>query len=262
MNGLLRGIISSAITVLIVSCTVKEDRTVCPCLLEVHFTEREHIKDPVGLLGMSGSIVFDETVRTADYPESYRRKVPRSMLFFGAVAGVDNCMKEGCSVVIPVGKECDSLYAFHDHIDCTGEKASSKVEFHKQFATVNIVILNADTALQDCSFLVESASCGLDILTAGAIKGEFKYEPLIEDSRMHFRLPRQGDDSLKLTVIDSSGGKVSFPLGGFLHTVGYDWEATDLQDIYITLDIIRGRVSVGVAGWEIPSEFELTTIEI
>ena len=263
MKSLFRGVIYCAMAALFVSCTVKEDRTVCPCLLEVHFTDREHIKDPVGLLCLSESLVFKEAIRTADYPEAYVRKVSKSMLSFAAVEGIDKCRWEGGSVVVPAGSECDSLYSFNDLIDCMGEKASTVVEFHKQFATVNIVISNADAVAQDYSFVVESSSNGIDILTAGAVPGPFRFEPeLFENSRVRFRLPRQADDSLTLTVIHSSGDNTTFPLGIFISSIGYDWNAIDLQDIYITLDISRSRVIIGVAEWESSSEFELTNVEM
>jgi hypothetical protein len=268
MNGLLRGITNGTLIMLpflacMVSCTVKEDRSVCPCILEVYFTGRDLTKDPVILAGWNDYRVFDETIRMSDCPEVYKRKVPRSMLSFGAVSGLVSSVIDGHTVRIPVGCECDSLYGYCDHVDCMGEKARTTVEFHKQFATVNLGILHSDLSDEDCTFLVSSGSCGIDMLACRALEGEFWFEPaLIEGNRMHFRLPRQYDGSLSLTVRDRVGNDVVFPLGRYILAIGYDWNATDLQDIYLTLDINRGKVSVGIADWEMAEEFELTKVEM
>ena len=234
------------------ACSVKEDRTDCPCTLEVEFLHRELIRDPLTLVGYStDAMVFDDNVTTADYPDVYRRSVPRGMLFFGAVQGFVNNRHEGHQVVIPRGQECDSLYACHDYVDCTGEIAHTAVDLHKQFATVTLMITNTDFVPADYSFVIESGTSGIDILTCQGVAGYFTLLPTVDaDHGMRFRLPRQCDDSLVLKVTHSSGDNVTFPLGRYIHGIGYDWDALDLQDIFITLDIARGEVRVGVARWE------------
>ena len=247
----------------LVSCTVKEDRRVCPCILEVSFSDKDTVEDLVTLVGWSEKELFDVSIRTDDYPDNYTHNTPRSMVHFGAAKGVVNSIKVGHLLVIAEGYECDSLYAYSDYIDCTGETAHTVVKFHKQFSTVHIGIANSDYEPGDYFFEVKSSSCGIDLLTCEAVAGSFSCAPgLYKEKEYCYNICRQADDSMTLTVTHYSGDKVVFPLGSFISSIGYDWEAEDLQDIYVTLDISRGRVGVGVAGWESAEDFELSTVEL
>lgn len=248
----------------VVSCTVKEDRTQCPCILEVEFLQGESIKYPVILTGWNDKgRVFTDDVTTLDSSGIYRCRVPRGMLLFGAFHGLVENRYVGHSVEIPPGFQCDSLYACNDYVDCTGETARTTVDFHKQFTTVNLLISTDGFVAEDYSFVVESGTGGIDILTCTGVAGHFTFQPQAEeDDSLHFRLPRQCDDSLMLKVTHNSDGSVKYPLGRYIQSIGYDWNAEELTDIYITIDIVRGQVSVGVAQWEVADEFELSQIEM
>ena len=268
MNSQFRRSLTCTITVLAMfllppSCSVKEDRRICPCILEVAFAGRERIEDPVTLVGWSDREVFDDRINTVDYPDVYTHNTPRSLIAFGAVQGLDKCVRKGHTVIIPTGIECDSLYAYSDAVDCSGETARTTVVFHKQFATVHIGIINTDYDADDFSLVLESNSCGIDLLTCEATEGEYRCIPRFEDdNKYRCRICRQRDDSIALDVTHASGDNVTFPLGKVVSSIGYDWNAVDLQDIFITLDIAKGRIGVGVAGWESIEDFELSTVEL
>lgn len=245
------------------SCTVKEDRTVCPCLLEVIFPEKVADFGRVLLKGWITDEVFSDEMTLVGKQDTYKRRVPRTMIHFSAVTGLTQCKQQGHVITVPEGSQCDSLYGYIDYVDCTGETASTEVYFHKQFATVTIQIINESFPVQDYSFVVSSGSSGLDMLSLKAVAGQFKHQLELEDERrMVFRLPRQGDDSLMLLVTHVSGDSIKYPLGQFICDTGYDWNATDLKDIFITIDISRNQVTIGVAGWENAAEYELSMIEM
>lgn len=268
MNSQFRRSLTCTITVLAMfllppSCSVKEDRRICPCILEVAFAGRERIEDPVTLVGWSDREVFDDRINTVDYPDVYTHNTPRSLIAFGAVQGLDKCVRKGHTVIIPTGIECDSLYAYSDAVDCSGETARTTVVFHKQFATVHMGIINTDFDADDFSLVLKSHSCGIDLLTCEATEGEFRCIPRFEDdNKYRCRICRQRDDSIALDVTHASGDNVTFPLGKVVSSIGYDWNAVDLQDIFITLDIAKGRIGVGVAGWESIEDLELSTVEL
>lgn len=247
----------------LVSCSIKEDRIPCPCYLEVSFEDREHIKDPVSLTGWTSEQMFDVDINTVDYPDTYTQKVEKTMIAFGAAEGMVSCRQDGHFINVPLGCECDSLYAFIDNIDCTGEMAYTTVKFHKQFATVYLNIGKSSSQMKDYSFVVESNSCGFDMLTYDGVEGEFRCEPeTLNGNVIQFRLPRQVDDGLSVTVRYSGGQSASFPLGTYIRKIGYNWSAEDLQDIFITLDIVNGKISVGVADWENAEDFDLSHVEL
>ena len=257
-------ILSLSVLTGIAACTVKEDRSVCPCLLEVRFPDKGQIKGPVLLTGWSAERVFEDMVDAVECQDTHTRKVPKSTISFGAIDGISTCVYSGHSVIIPQDKECDSLYAYIDTVDCTGDRAVTEVVFHKQFATVNLRFPGRTVTAEDYSFVVESNSSGMDVLTCKPVEGVFRFEPEIRyDGALRFRLPRQIDGSLSLTVRHiPSGASARFPLGYYIGYIGYDWEAEDLHDIYITLDLVREKADIGVAGWEEYGDYELTTVEL
>ena len=268
MNSQLLRIVKSTIVVpclllCLVACTVKEDRRICPCILEVSFHEKENISDQVTLVGWSAEELFDVKIKIEDYPDNYSHNTPRTMVFFGAAKGVSKCRKAGHLLVVPEGQECDSLYAYCDYIDCTGETAQTAVSFHKQFATIHIGVTNASYDPGEYHLAISSKSCGIDMLTCDAVAGNFKCAPgLFKENEYRCRVSRQVDESMVMTVTHLLGDSVDFPLGEYINTIGYDWKASDLLDIYITLDIARGKVGVGVADWETVEDFELSTVEL
>ena len=266
MRRLFRGaagaIMMFTVAALSVACTVKEDRDVCPCWLDVGFLERESIKDPVVLMGWGDAEVFDDNVTTADYPDVYSCTVPRGMLAFGAVQGLKTNRHEGHVVTIRAGAQCDSLYGYWDRVDCTGESARTDVKFHKQFATVTMFITGGQEVAEKYRYTVKSGTNGIDVLSCQAVEGGYWYRPLPNKGSMRYRLPRQADDSMTMTVDSADGESFVFPFGQYIRSVGYDWNAVDLADIHITLDIVHGRVDVGIVDWEAPDNFEMSKVEM
>lgn len=268
MNSQLIRIVGHALTVTclliwLVSCSVKEDRSVCPCNLEIVFDDKEHITGPLMMAGWSEGELFDLIVNTEDYPDGYIKQTPRTMIAFGAAEGVVRCTRTGHCLVIPEGFECDSLYVCSDYIDCTGESAQTVVKLHKQFAVLHLGVTSEDFDADDYSISVNSKSRGIDMLTCEAIAGNFSCTPRpCDNNKYQCCISRQGDDSMTLTVVHHTGLTVDFPLGSYISSIGYDWREQDLKDIYITLDIARGRVGVGVAGWESVENFELSKVEL
>jgi len=215
------------------------------------------------LNGWDNQEVFKDYVAFGGKTDVYKRRLQRTMLYFSAFAGIEQCRQQGHELIVQEGRQSDSLYGFIDYVACTGEKASTEVYFHKQFATVTLQIINESFPMQDYSFIVSSGNSGLDMLSLKAVPGRFVYQLQPEnDHTMLFRLLRQGDDSLTLLVTHVSGDSRSFPLGQYIRNAGYDWDATDLKDLYITLDISRNHIIIGVADWENTVEFELSTVEM
>ncbi|MBO5563244.1 MAG: hypothetical protein J5939_05990, partial [Bacteroidales bacterium] len=50
------------------------------------------------------------------------------------------------------------------------------------------------------------------------------------------------------------------PIGQYIRKTGYDWSSEDLEDIYLSVDLVEGRVQIGVAGWEQGEDFSIRII--
>ena len=243
------------------ACSVKEIRGECPCYLQVTFAETE-TRGEARLLGWrEPAALFRETVRIEDCTP-WVHPVEKGFLTVAACKGIRESILETHRVGIPAGREADSLYAGFAEVDATGEIARAEIALRKQFATVFLDIRKKASELKDYAFLVEGNTSGFDLLDYSPVPGLFRCEPKARDgeSIVTFRLPRQADDSLTVTVRAGEGVPATFPLGKYIAALGYNWKTEELQDIYVAIDLVNGLVDLRVADWEEGMVFPLVEI--
>lgn len=233
------------------SCSVKEDRTDCPCYLHVTFADTEE-DGAAELLGWRSEALFREKVRIPDCRPEWVRPIGKGILAFSACKGMGKAIPEGHRIGIPLGSQADSLYAFHEEVDARGDDAAVRVTFRKQFATIFLDIRKEASVVQACRFTVEGNTCGFDRLDFSPLPGLFRCEPVPESGKavVTFRVPRQSDDSLTVTICPEEEPALTFPLGEYIRQLGYSWKTEELQDIYVSVDLAHGLTEVQVADWE------------
>ena len=231
------GILLTALAVFS-SCSVKEDRKPCPGYLYVSFYEKESIHKEVGLMGWAQTERFRDTVDVSLLEQYWMRAVRHEVFELTAYMGADIASVSGHTVTIPLGSEADSLYAWHQEVDCTVGDAYAEAVFQKQFCTVHVDLVYSSAArMSDMKALVEGNTCGFDLLTYSAVEGPFRFEPLLgsESTVFKFRIPRQVDNSLKLGILaraEQSGdwvGPKEFPLGEYIDELGYDDKGNKIE---------------------------------
>ena len=230
------------------ACSIKEDRGPCPCDLQVSFADPDAAGE-AELLGWRDDRLFRDRVRIEEARPAWTKPVPKGMLSLSACTGYREAFAEGRQIRIPPGSEADSLYAWSGEVDATGDLAYATVTFRKQFATVFLDIRKSPDVVQTCRFLVEGNSWGFDLLDFSPVAGPFRCEPLPHagESIVTFRGPRQGDNSLAVTIRPEDSVPARFPLGEFIDRLGYNWKTEELQDIYVAVDLARGLVDVRVS---------------
>ena len=249
------------------ACSVKEDRGPCPCYLQVSFTDPDATGE-AELLGWRDDQVFRDRIRIEKARPAWTKPVPKGMLTVSACTGIRKAFAEGHQMRIPPGMEADSLYAWFSEVDASGDLAYAQVTFRKQFATVFLDIRKSAEVVRSCRFLVEGNSCGFDLLDFSPVEGTFRCGPVSaagsltgsgagDGTIVTFRVPRQGDTGLTVTVSPEGSVPASFPLGEYIERLGYNWKTEELQDIYVSIDLARGLVDVRVADWEHGAEFPL-----
>ena len=238
-------------------CTIKEDRISCPAYLNVSFHDRDHIAKKVCLLGFDAGELFHEEIDIAEHDPYWVKAVRKGFLDLSACMGAGHPGIADHYVLVPVGNECDSLYAFRSRVDATGNMAYVEVVFHKQFCTVHLDLSKTEEQMQDYRFLVEGNTCGFDLLDFRPIPGAYRFGPVPVGGTgiLEFRIPRQSDDSMTIALWHRNGNGTfeeagRLPLGRYIAYRGYDWGAEDLQDLYIAIDLALGNASVSVDGWE------------
>lgn len=240
------------------ACTVKEDRGPCPCYLQVSFTDPDATGE-AELLGWDDDRLFRDRIRIEEVRPAWTKPVRKGMLFLSACTGMDESFPEGRQMRIPPGSQADSLYAWFEEVDATGDLAYAKVSFRKQFATVFLDIRKPADVVRSCRFDVEGNSCGFDLLDFSPVTGPFRFSAVPRDGEeiVTFRVPRQGDTGLTVTIRPEGAPAARFPLGEYIDRLGYNWKTEELQDIYVAVDLVRGQVDVRVADWEDGTVFQL-----
>lgn len=236
----------------VASCSIKEDRSPCPCWLDIDITScLEHTRE-VTLAGYNGSRVFFEKVAVDDYPDTYEAIVTKGMVISTALSGLKESKIEGSKILIPEGCESDQIRAHSALVDCTGESATDKVELFRQYATVHLSMKGEDIKVNPYDIRIIGDVCGIDITTLSPITGGFIFSPETDsEGTWTFRLPRQHEDTRVRADLLLDGSAVDqLPLHEWIRQTGYSWIERDLKDIYIGVDFGQGTVSVTIQGWD------------
>lgn len=241
-----------------VACSVKEDRAPCPCYLQVSFADPD-ASGEAEMLGWRDDRLFRDRVRIEESRPCWSKSVQKGMLTLSACTGIGEAFAEGRQMRIPPGSQADSLYAWFEEVDATGDLAYAEVSFRKQFATVFLDIQKPADVVSSCRFLVEGNSCGFDLLDFSPVQGAFRFTPVPREGErvVSFRIPRQGDTKLTVTIQPEEAAAARFLLGEYIDRLGYNWKAEELQDIYVSVDLVRGLADVRVADWEEGAVFPL-----
>ena len=274
---------------LLSSCSVKEDRSGCPCWMMVempgqawHDGEKvgQDGRFPVGA-GDDGTVVLrlrgnsDEDAVDYEYQvtEAVRvdvgaleYEVPRGSVGVSAVAfgneipgraGYDG-KSAGDEIRVPVGEQMDSLYGFFKMYHTRCESVLCDVELHKEFCTVSFT-LGEDGYTSPYDIEVWGNVAGVSAWDLMPLEGDFRFAPSPEGGVYRVRVPRQLDASLELVMLempDQAGhdGERAvvdrLPLGEYIARSGYDWAAEDLADVHIALDMEKQQVMITVSDWD------------
>ena len=259
MSGkLTASIIAGAL--LLSSCSIKEDRSACPCILVVDFSSI-HTKSPeqssrlwLYLRNKDGKI-YRNTLDTDiyDWPEWFSVKVPRNTVSSFACQGARNfsISPDGCSLRLESGLQADSIYLHCRQIDCSGDKAYDRVDLHKKWCTVEIEMAERDASTLP-QVTIKGRWNGYDTATLLPTEGPFACTSAADgDGIFRIRIPRQADGSLTLLMpLLPDTDPESFPLGRMILDAGYDWDKEDLDDIRLTVDRIRQETHLDIEPWK------------
>lgn len=237
-------------------CTVKEDRSVCPSLLILDFSEVR--ADLVGsvCLGVTASdgFFFADTVPSASYTEDYHLNVPRGTVTVNSWAGAEYYDPRS-GLRIPEGEDCPPVYLHHSSLSVEGEVAREVVTMRKNHCRLTINMTGDD---MDVRSLVISGNADGYYPDGSVSRGVFRYEVIPELSGSAAAvLPRQYDNSLLLEIDDGTGIAKIFPIGEYIVESGYDWTAPDLEDITVDLDFAVTCVTLTVRGWDEEHKFDV-----
>ena len=251
----LRLIVPALLCVAMASCTVKEDRGPCPCVLDIYLENSGDFSDRLAVSGWSSSSdrLFLDRISPQQYPGAYSKKVDKGFLHVSAYCGNDGMALKGDKLTIPEGKQCDPVWAYRGgSIDATGETAEEHIVLHKQYAVIHVKVGVAGKDDSDIVLRARGRANGFDISSLEPSRGDFNCFSTLDGDMNHVVcVPRQYDDSLELEVFLDGILSRTVRAGELIANSGYSWDREDLEDIYLSLNLFTpGQASVGVNGWD------------
>ena len=232
---------------LLMSCSIKEDRDGCPCWMTVEMPDR---------VGHDGSVVlrlhgnYDDGAMDYAYKVSESIKADVGILEYEVPRGsVGVSVVNSARLVVPVGEQMDSLYGFFKPYHTRCESVKCDVELHKEFCTVSFTLVDEHYE-SPYDIEVRGNVSGVSPWDLVPVSGAFKYAPVAEEGVYRVRIPRQVDASLEMVMLSNQEIVSRFPLGEYIIRSGYDWAAKDLSDVSVALDLEKQQVMVTVSGWD------------
>ena len=235
---------------LLLSCSVKENRASCPCLLSLEVNDlpvTPVVLDITGEGYAHTEIVYADTVLALP--------VPKENL---AVSAVGGALAEGDGRVrIPVGEETPPLYLFYADVPALAERISVPIQLRKQFCTLELLFSGPPGYGPPFEVEVEGDVEGW-LRDGGPAPGPFSRRILPGDGgKAVIRLPRQGDDSLLMHIVFSDRIVRTFALGSYIAASGYDWNAPELDDLTLHVDISLTSVTLSTDLWSHTMDIDL-----
>lgn len=246
----LSGVLSTICAVMLVSsCSVKEDRDVCPCrlMLDMDEVDTSLVRSAELIVTTPDGFCFRDTLDAACLIDGCVVDVPRGVVgvgvYFGAGGNVDDTGKLG----IDYGNECPHVYMHSSNVETKGESVVEKVQMRKNHCVMTIQV-QTEKAFP---FRLEAKGQVDGYESDGRPSvGEFMYAMYTDAAgSCQLALPRQRNNSLILEVHDDTDMLRSFALGEYVAASGYDWSAADLKDITVSLDYALTRVVISVEEW-------------
>ena len=253
---------------LLSSCSVKEDRSGCPCWMTVEMPEQ--VGHDGGRLDNDDCVVLRLRVNSDEDEVGYsyqvteavkpdvgalEYEVPRGSVGVSVIGMPDRVGHDGIvgydgdEIRIPVGEQMDSLYGFFRMFYTRCESVLCDVELHKEFCTVSFT-LGDEGYSSPYDIEVWGNVAGVSAWDLMPVKGDFRYAPVQKNGVYQVRVPRQEDNSLEMVMLDDDDIVDSLPLGEYIARSGYDWTAEDLADVNVALDLEMQQVMITVSGWD------------
>ena len=240
------------LVVLLAGCSVREDRSECPCLLILDFGA---LADEAAARGWeevvwsvrAGDFFVQGRLPADELPEDYVVEAPREPLTLRIVAGDGGLYDPAEGLRIPEGEACPPVYGLRAELDGVQMEIPVPVVLRKRYAVLDIRL--RDWGQEGLDWSVRGTVCGYGP-SLEPLPGPFCI-PLAPDAggRCRLALPAQADGSLTLCATRYGELDRVFAIGQYILAGGYDWDAPDLADITLEIDYVDGVARIKIDQW-------------
>ena len=248
-----------------VSCSIKEDRELCPADLVMDYSlvradERTGFRSEEDSLLVEVQTFYREIIRPADYPSLHRISVKRTAVNVGCHYGFTRSRLQNGEgrLVIPLGEDSDRLYSFRQTVvfDPSTEESYVMPSLGNEFTKVILSFPEKGWEAYRDKYSIRAIgnTCGIDLRSGRPLSGPFTCELRPYDSHSYcFNMPRQNDRDISIAVVSRDSGEKVFDidLAAELDNVGYLWNAQSLSPlVVINVDMVDFTLDVNVLDWD------------
>lgn len=239
---------------LVCSCSIKEDRTLCPCNLNLDYSL---IRGDDRLADSENSVMLltvphqlTSRLRIGDYPQGQSVVIARKDSFLSCYLGyTPERISEG-RLIIPEGEDGDAFFSYHEQISIgpDTEEVFVTPRLCNEFTRVVVCFVDNDSASKEYSLMAKSSTGGLDLSTGRPTEGKFTCNmPSIDGKSFSFNMPRQKNRDIVIEVLSArdSGFLYDIKLCDELDRASYDWNAESLPPL-VLINIERQNIIVDV----------------
>jgi len=263
--------IGCAFLLLPLSCSIKEDRSACPCLLHMDYSLVRSDERTSSALNPDSLLVIvrglhNGIARMSEYPDGQSIYVRRTPSLLSCYLGMrEGRLENGRSrLVIPVGEEADALFSYHRYLDLDADTEEEFITPAMCYEYTKVILSfrrEDGGAVGDQMLRVSSSSCGLDLNTGEVIAGDFAFVmKRYDDCSWCFNMPRQAGKDIRIDAI-GEGAQILFSvdLARELDGAGYDWKAESLPPlVVVNINEQNLPVDVRIIDWEEAVYFNYT----
>ena len=244
------------LTVAFSSCTVKEERGVCPTYVRICSDEAPApgTSAVVTVFHEEDGLVYQMVVPAESlYPDGYTVKARRGRISANVLMGIRSMTVFGGVAQAGKGVQPDSLYRFSGSVESWDEDCDITGSPMKEFSVLTININNTD---EPFLFRLNGVWDRLDAADFRPGRGNLEFslnEGFLTAGSYRCILSRQGDESLSMDVFASSDLETPYrtlPLGKLMTRAGYDIDAVPMVDVSVDIDLTQGVISITVGDWE------------
>lgn len=239
----------------VTACSVKEDRSECPCILTVDFSLCHESKEALSIKGWTGSsTLFGTKVLVKDYPDGIKFMVPRGSVCYTVCNDIPSYRQSGSVVYCPYGSQAQPMFAYRQTVIADDESVVDRVVLHKQYAVLNISFGMKGETWASVTKIVLKASCnGISLDDLSAVEGDFQCVAYADDGYFNIRVPRQSGEFMTMEAYAGDELIKSEDLAILLESNGYRWDTEDLDDAWIDFDMGRMETDIRIEEW-VPGE--------
>lgn len=226
-------------TICVASCSIKEDRSRCPCHINVSVAA---VPEGGAVFRMDDGLSLTETRIRSDTSLKADASGAKALV---TAHNAPEWSADGYR--IPVGEQSPPLYLCAKMLQtAAGESAEVSLTLRKSYCLLRFSLSGEEGPDAPYTFRVRGNVNGVHS-DGSPSEGQFFYD--IPPSDFCVRLPRQKDNSLLLDIVAASGTVRTFALGTCLHEASYDWTKPDLDDAALDVELSLTEVHFTLGMW-------------